>query len=286
MPDPADSPPGEDLVAVGADLEPGTLLAAYRAGLFPMPLDPHRRRSKIGWFSPDPRGVLPLDGLRVSKSLRRSRRRYEVRVDAAFREVMTRCGDPEREGRWITAPFVDAYTRLFDMGWAHSFEAWNDGELVGGLYGLRVGRFFAGEAMFHTATDASKVALVELVEWLRETERRVARRPMGHATPHVARRRGDSAARVPPSSRSSHPRRVTAPKTAATERWHLWHRSVVVLAGRIRHPTGLVPAMGNLSGRFRPGEEPEPSGRSGVLRCFAATHSSSSRPGAGLEQFF
>ncbi len=184
MPDPAEAPPGEDLVAVGADLEPGTLLAAYASGLFPMPVDPNRRRSKIAWYSPDPRGVLPLDGLRVSKSLHRSRRRYELRVDTEFREVMTRCGDPNRAGRWITDPFIDAYTRLFDMGWAHSFETWLDDELVGGLYGIRINGLFAGEAMFHTATDASKVALVELVEWLRESDARLL--DVQWATPHLA----------------------------------------------------------------------------------------------------
>lgn len=184
MPDPADMPPGEDLVAVGADLEPGTLLEAYRAGLFPMPIDPNRRKSKIAWYSPDPRGILPLDALKVSKSLRRSCRRYEVRVDTQFREVMTRCADPNRAGRWITNPFIDAYTRLFDMGWAHSFETWLDGELVGGLYGIRIDGLFAGEAMFHTATDASKVALVELVAWLQRSDATLL--DVQWATPHLA----------------------------------------------------------------------------------------------------
>jgi leucyl/phenylalanyl-tRNA---protein transferase len=169
MPDPAEIEDGEDLVAVGADLAPGTLLAAYRSGLFPMPVDPYRRRSKIAWFSPDPRGVIPLDGLHVSRSLRRSRRRFEVRMDTAFAEVVRACGDPTRPGRWITDAIVDAYTELFDLGWAHSVEVYRDGALVGGLYGLRIERFFAGEAMFHTATDASKTALVALVEWLNDT---------------------------------------------------------------------------------------------------------------------
>jgi leucyl/phenylalanyl-tRNA--protein transferase len=169
MPDPAETEPGEDLVAVGADLAPGTLLTAYRAGLFPMPVDPARRRSKLAWFSPDPRGIIPLDGLHVSRSLRRSRRRFEIRMDTAFTDVVRACADPRRPGRWITPAIVEAYTALFDLGWGHSVEAYCDGELVGGLYGLRIERFFAGEAMFHTATDASKVALVELVEWLRAT---------------------------------------------------------------------------------------------------------------------
>jgi leucyl/phenylalanyl-tRNA--protein transferase len=183
MPSPAEAEPGVDLVALGADLEPGTLLTAYRSGLFPMPVDPAKRRSKLAWYSPDPRGVLPLDQLHVSKSLRRSRRRYEVRVNTAFRRVMTACGDPERDGRWITDDFLDAYSTMFDLGWAHSFEVWSDEELVGGLYGLRVGGLFAGEAMFHTADDASKVALVELVEWLQATDATLL--DVQWATPHL-----------------------------------------------------------------------------------------------------
>ncbi|MGB9348059.1 MAG: leucyl/phenylalanyl-tRNA--protein transferase [Ilumatobacteraceae bacterium] len=169
MPDPLAIEPGEDLVAVGADLEPGTLLAAYRAGLFPMPVDPYRRRSKMAWFSPDPRGIIPLDGLHVSRSLRRSMRHFDVRMDTRFSDVVRACGDPDRPGRWITRAIVAAYTELFDLGWGHSVEVYLDGELVGGLYGLRIERFFAGEAMFHTATDASKTALVALVAWLNET---------------------------------------------------------------------------------------------------------------------
>lgn len=169
MPDPAEAEPGTDLVALGADLAPGTLLAAYRSGLFPMPVDPDRPRSRLAWYSPDPRGVLPLDALHVSRSLRRSRRRFEPRIDTAFDAVIRACADPAREGRWITEEFIDAYGRLFELGWAHSFEMYADGELVGGLYGVRIGALFAGEAMFHRATDASKVALVELVEWLRAT---------------------------------------------------------------------------------------------------------------------
>ena len=95
--------------------------------------------------------------------------RFDVTMDTRFREVVVACGDPSRPGRWITNPIVDAYTELFDLGWAHSVEVYEHGELVGGLYGLRIERFFAGEAMFHTATDASKTALVGLVEWLTGT---------------------------------------------------------------------------------------------------------------------
>lgn len=152
------------VVAIGADLEPGTLLAAYRRGLFPMPWG----RRRIAWFSPDPRAILPLDGLRVTRSLRRSVRRYRVTRDARFEDVMRACADPARPGSWIDGSFVQAYTRLHRLGWAHSIECHDvEGTLVGGLYGVRVGGLFAGESMFHTATDASKVALVALVDWLR-----------------------------------------------------------------------------------------------------------------------
>lgn len=166
MPDPSELAPGEDLVAIGADLEPGTLLAAYRSGLFPMPVDPRRRRSKMAWYSPDPRGIIPVGGLHVSRSLRRSMRRFDLRMDTAFTEVVRACGDPSRPGRWITEAIVDAYTLLHDLGWGHSVDVYLDGRLVGGLYGVRIDRLFAGEAMFHHATDASKAAMVGLVEWL------------------------------------------------------------------------------------------------------------------------
>lgn len=157
------------LVCVGGDLEPGTLLAAYRAGLFPMPFD----RRRTGWWSPDPRGVLPLDGLKVSRSLRKSCSRFDVTFDNRFEEVMRACADPHRPHGWIDEPFVAAYTRLHRMGWAHSVEVWLDGQLVGGLYGVRIEGLFAGESMFHRATDASKVALVALVQHLRDTDARL-----------------------------------------------------------------------------------------------------------------
>ncbi len=168
------------MVGIGADLEPGTLLAAYRQGLFPMPAG----RKRIAWFSPDPRGIIPLDGLHVSRSLRRSLRRYEVRRDRAFADVMIQCGDPRRPGGWITPAFVRAYVRLHELGWAHSFEAYDGDRLVGGLYGVRIGGLFAGESMFHTATDASKVALVHLVDWLRATGGRLL--DVQWLTPHLA----------------------------------------------------------------------------------------------------
>jgi leucyl/phenylalanyl-tRNA---protein transferase len=170
-----------DIVAVGADLEPGTLLAAYRSGLFPMPFD----RRRIAWFSPDPRGVMPLDGVKVSRSLRRSVQRFDVTMNTDFRTVMRACADPRRPGGWINREFVDAYTRLHELGWAYSVEVLDPetGALVGGLYGVRIGGFFAGESMFHRATDASKVALVHLVEWMHATDGRLL--DVQWTTPHL-----------------------------------------------------------------------------------------------------
>ena len=140
------------------------MLAAYRTGLFPMPVD----ERNLGWWSPDPRGILPLDGLRVSRSLRKSTARFEVRVDTAFEDVIDACADPSRNGRWITSEVRQAYLTLHELGWVHSVEAWalDDGELAGGLYGVSIGGLFAGESMFHRRTDASKVALVGLVSLL------------------------------------------------------------------------------------------------------------------------
>jgi len=157
----------DDLVGIGADLEPGTLLSAYRAGLFPMHLSGQRL---VGWWSPAQRGVLPLDALVVSRSLRRSCRRFEVRIDTAFDEVLMACADPSRDGAWINTEIRVAYNRLHELGWAHSVECWEPetDSLVGGLYGVHINGLFAGESMFHLATDASKVALVGLVEHLRD----------------------------------------------------------------------------------------------------------------------
>jgi leucyl/phenylalanyl-tRNA--protein transferase len=154
--------PGE-VVVLGGDLDPGTVLAAYRAGLFPMPV----RRRTLGWWSPDPRGILPLDGLRVSRSLRKATARYDLRVDTAFEEVIDACADRRRPGAWIDRDVRRAYVALHRAGWAHSVEAWDELGLAGGLYGLAIDGLFAGESMFHHRTDASKVALVGLVERLR-----------------------------------------------------------------------------------------------------------------------
>jgi leucyl/phenylalanyl-tRNA--protein transferase len=154
-----------DLVVAGADLDPATLVSAYSAGLFPMPMRAGLR-STVGWFSPRRRAVIPLDGLRVSRSLRRSTRRFEVRANTCFGEVMQRCADPHRPHGWISQAFIDAYCELNQLGLAQSVECFEDGVLVGGCYGVGFDRFFAGESMFHSATDASKVALVSLVEAL------------------------------------------------------------------------------------------------------------------------
>lgn len=174
----------DDLVGMGADLEPGTLLAAYRSGLFPMPSG--EPGVPMLWWSPQRRGILPLDRLRVSRSLRQSARRMEVRVDTAFAEVIGACADPSRDSGWIDAEIVEAYTTLHRLGWAHSVESWRDGELVGGLYGVAIGGLFAGESMFHRARDASKVALLGLVELLRDeyADRRLL--DVQWRTPHLA----------------------------------------------------------------------------------------------------
>jgi leucyl/phenylalanyl-tRNA---protein transferase len=164
FPDPVTFGP-DDCVAVGADLAPGTVLQAYRSGLFPM----HLPDGRLGWWSPRRRGVIPLDGLRVSRSLRRSLRRYTVTVDRAFEAVIAGCADTPRDGSWINEEIREAYTTLHRLGWAHSVEAWEAGHLVGGLYGVGIGAGFFGESMFHRATDASKVALVRFVDVFRSS---------------------------------------------------------------------------------------------------------------------
>jgi leucyl/phenylalanyl-tRNA--protein transferase len=174
LPSPAALDPGADIAGVGADLEPGTLLAAYRAGLFPMRLAARTPigRGPLAWWSPDPRGIIPIHGLTISRSLRRSRRRFEIRIDTAFDDVVRGCADPRRPHGWIDSKFIEAYNALHDLGWAHSVETWlvDDAHeaLVGGLYGVAIGGLFAAESKFHRVTDASKVALVALVELMDE----------------------------------------------------------------------------------------------------------------------
>jgi len=168
FPDPNEAEP-EGIIAIGGDLKPDRLLNAYASGIFPW----YSAGEPILWWSLDPRMVLFLDDFRYSKSLRRVVKsgRFEVRIDTAFREVMLHCAHTKREGQrggtWITPEMLDAYCRLHELGFAHSFETYHEGELVGGLYGVSLGQFFFGESMFHTMTDASKVAFVKLVEFCR-----------------------------------------------------------------------------------------------------------------------
>jgi leucyl/phenylalanyl-tRNA--protein transferase len=155
--------PAGDIVCVGGDLEPSTVVNAYRRGIFPMEVS--GLPGVLGWWSPDPRGILPLDGLRVTRSMRQSAKHYDVRVDTCFGRVIRACADPSREDGWINEKFVDAYTRLHELGWAHSIEVFDRaGQLAGGLYGVRIDGLFAGESMFHLKRDASKVALMALVD--------------------------------------------------------------------------------------------------------------------------
>lgn len=156
---PADAP-----AAVGEDLTPTTLVAAYRLGLFPWPAG-----GRVWWWSPDPRALLPLDGLHIPRTMRRTLRRggFRCTVDQAFEWVMAGCAERPGEGTWITPAMQRAYARLHHLGHAHSVEVWDEGGcLVGGLYGVAVGAAFSGESMFHRVSDASKVALVETVRRL------------------------------------------------------------------------------------------------------------------------
>ena len=156
---------GQSLVGSGGDFAPETIIGAYRSGAFPWPQDGIDEL----WFSPSERAVLPVDGLHISRRLRRTLRsgRFSVSLDAAFEAVIRCCAERE-EGTWITPTIVAAYCRLHELGWAHSFEVWDsDGALVGGLYGVAVGAMFGAESMFHRASDASKVAMVALTEHAR-----------------------------------------------------------------------------------------------------------------------
>jgi leucyl/phenylalanyl-tRNA--protein transferase len=168
FPDPARAEP-DGLLAVGGDLAPERLIAAYAQGIFPW----YDERSPILWWSPDPRLVLEPEALHVSRRLARTIRRGKFRVtsDTAFERVIRRCARrarPGQRGTWITREMIDAYVALHRLGFAHAFEAWQDDTLAGGLYGVSLGAAFFGESMFADRPDASKVAFVRAVEWLRE----------------------------------------------------------------------------------------------------------------------
>lgn len=151
-----------EVVGIGGRLDPASILSAYRLGVFPMGLG-EGGTPPMGWWCPTWRGVLQPGRVHISRSLRRSLPRFTVTVDEDFPAVVAACADPEREGYWITDDVAIAYTELHTLGWAHSIEVRDeDGTLVGGLYGIAVNGLFAGESMFHHATDASKVALVHL----------------------------------------------------------------------------------------------------------------------------
>lgn len=167
FPDPSEWNEDDDVVCVGADLEPSTVIDAYMHGMFPMYLDVHGRH--LGWWSPCVRGVLEPHALHVTRSMRQSARKFVTTFDRSFRDVVTACSTAHTKGNWITDDIIETYCTLHHMGWAHSVEVRNSaGELVGGLYGVKFDDTFAGESMFHLERDASKVALMHLVEWAKE----------------------------------------------------------------------------------------------------------------------
>jgi len=145
-------------------IDPELLLQGYRLGVFPMAMED----GTFEWFSPDPRAILPLDAFHLPHALRRFARKksFEIKIDSRFSDVIEACA--KREDTWINREIIESYTRLHDLGYAHSVEAWREGKLAGGLYGVAVGGAFFGESMFHRETDASKIALVALVQRLQE----------------------------------------------------------------------------------------------------------------------
>lgn len=190
FPNPLDAPDDFDLVAIGAtdehgrrlvstverkwpvltefgaSWEPDVLMEAYRRGLFPMPFEIDADSHSIGWWSPQPRAVFTYQSLKISRTMKRATKRFRVTFNKNFEDVIRMCANPERPQGWISDAVVDAFTQLHKLGHAHSIETWNSaGELVGGLYGVEVGGVFAGESMFHLETDASKVALMSLVDF-------------------------------------------------------------------------------------------------------------------------
>ena len=160
--------PQDDLVILGADLKPETVIDSYQHGIFPMHIEVANKR-QIGWWSPQQRGILPLNRINISKSLQKSMKKFQVSFDQAFDQVIDGCGDDKRPQGWINKEIKIAYKKLFELGYVHSVEVWNKkDELVGGLYGVEVNGLFAGESMFHKETDASKTAMVYLVNKLNE----------------------------------------------------------------------------------------------------------------------
>lgn len=163
---PVDKATPDGLLAYGGDLSPNRLLLAYRNGIFPW----YNEEDPILWWSPDPRLVLFLDEFKLRKSLRKRFKHFEIKHDTSFKDVMTQCGSISRDGQhgsWIIPEVIEAYSTLHHMGYAHSIEAWQDGKLVGGLYGVLIGKMFFGESMFAKVSDASKVAFASLVEKLK-----------------------------------------------------------------------------------------------------------------------
>ncbi len=164
---PVETATEDGLLAYGGDLSPSRLLLAYRNGIFPW----YNHDDPILWWSPNPRLVLYLDEFILRKSLKKRIKHFEIRYDTAFKEVMLECGTIDRDGQhgsWIIPEVIEGYGVLFDMGYAHSVEAWQDGILVGGLYGVCIGKMFYGESMFAKVSDASKVAFANLVERLKK----------------------------------------------------------------------------------------------------------------------
>ena len=181
--------PDQDLIAFSTEFDADLVLEAYQAGVFPMPLH-SSGFSEMGWWSPTRRGVLPLDALRITRSMRKSARHYTTTVDRAFDQVIAACADPARPSGWIDADIMAVYRRLHAAGRAHSVETWDaSGRLAGGLYGISLGGLFAGESMFHDpdrGRDASKVALMALVDLLADefAEDRII--DVQWQTPHLA----------------------------------------------------------------------------------------------------
>ena len=164
---PARDWPAQDLIGLSDDVDPDLVVLAYRCGVFPMPLHNSWFPARMGWWSPMRRGILLPDGLRVTRSLRKTAHHYTTTVDAAFDRVLAGCADPSRPHGWIDDDIVAVFTELHERGVVHSVETWTpDGRLAGGLYGVSIGGLFAGESMFHDPVigrDASKVALLRLV---------------------------------------------------------------------------------------------------------------------------